>query len=275
MPGIGLRMAFISPNAPRMPPQEMGREFVEAERLDPLGNLVREAVRYGTSIGDRRRRVHRQSSRHVPQEPRLLGPGRGLKHPESNATDAEEFRLLDLRDRDKCIEATRDVQHVYALAADMGGMGFISKNHATILRSNALINLHTLEAARVTGVSRYLYTSSACIYPEHLQTETDAAPLKEEDAYPAQPQDAYEWEKLITEKACEYYRDQYGLEVRVVRFHNIYGPYGTHDCEKAPAAICRKVARRMTVRPLRSGVTTNRLGPSASSTTASRESSGS
>jgi nucleoside-diphosphate-sugar epimerase len=124
-------------------------------------------------------------------------------------------------------------------------MGFISKNHATILRNNALINLNTIEAARINGVSRYLYTSSACVYPEYRQMETSIEPLREEDAYPAQPQDAYGWEKLLTEKLCEYYTEEHGLETRTVRFHNVYGPFGTFDGgrEKAPAAICRKVAQ--------------------------------
>ena len=171
--------------------------------------------------------------------------GVDLKHPEYTEIDADEFEILDLREQDMARRATRDVDHVYALAADMGGMGFISQNHATILRNNSLINLHTLESARLSGVSRYFYTSSACIYPEYRQTETDIEPLKEEDAYPAAPQDAYGWEKLVTEKLCEYYYDEYGLETRTVRFHNIYGPYGTYDGgrEKAPAAICRKVAK--------------------------------
>ena len=126
----------------------------------------------------------------------------------------------------------------------MGGMGFISANHAQILHNNALINLHTLDAARVNGVERYLYTSSACIYPDHLQTDADVVPLKESDAFPANPQDAYGWEKLVTEKLVEYYGQDYNLDVRIVRFHNIYGPYGTYDGgrEKAPAALCRKVA---------------------------------
>lgn len=112
------------------------------------------------------------------------------------------------------------------------------------MHNNALINLHTLEAARVHGVQRYFYSSSACIYPEHLQTDAQVVPLKEDDAYPANPQDAYGWEKLITEKLCEYYTADHGIETRVVRFHNIYGPYGTWQGgrEKAPAAICRKVA---------------------------------
>jgi nucleoside-diphosphate-sugar epimerase len=123
-------------------------------------------------------------------------------------------------------------------------MGFISANHAVILRNNALISVHTMEAARVNGVRRYLYTSSACVYPEHLQTSADVTPLKETDAYPAAPQDAYGWEKLFTEKLAEYFAAEFGLDTRIVRFHNIFGPYGTWDGgrEKAPAAICRKVA---------------------------------
>jgi GDP-D-mannose 3', 5'-epimerase len=133
---------------------------------------------------------------------------------------------------------------VWALAADMGGMGFISANHADIMRSNVIININTLEAARSAAVKRYLYTSSACIYPEHLQVDTNAKPLAEDMAYPAAPQDGYGWEKLYTEKLCEYYYRQYQLDVRIVRFHNIYGPLGTWQGgrEKAPAAICRKVA---------------------------------
>lgn len=170
--------------------------------------------------------------------------GVDLKYPEFTDVDADEFEILDLRRWDNCLQATRGVDHVYALAADMGGMGFISENHATILRNNALINLHTIDAARVNGVSRYFFTSSACIYPEHLQTETEVAPLKEDDAYPAYPQDAYGWEKLIIERACEYFSDEFGLDTRIVRFHNIYGPYGTYEGgrEKAPAALSRKVA---------------------------------
>jgi GDP-D-mannose 3',5'-epimerase len=164
--------------------------------------------------------------------------------PEYTVGDADEFELRDLRRFDECLLATRGIDHVYALAADMGGMGFISANHATILRNNALINLHTLEAARVNGASRYLFSSSACIYPDHLQTEANVAPLKEEDAYPASPQDAYGWEKLLAERLCLYYTGEFGLETRIVRFHNIYGPYGTYDGgrEKVPAALCRKVA---------------------------------
>jgi nucleoside-diphosphate-sugar epimerase len=140
--------------------------------------------------------------------------------PEYTVGDADEFELRDLRRFDECLLATRGIDHVYALAADMGGMGFISTNHATILRNNALINIHTLEAARMNGASRYLFSSSACVYPDHLQTEADVAPLKEEDAYPASPQDAYGWEKLIAERLCLYYSGEFGLETRIVRFHN-------------------------------------------------------
>lgn len=170
--------------------------------------------------------------------------GVDIKEPEFTDIDADEFQLLDLRRWENCLEATKDVDHVFALAADMGGMGFISANHATILHNNALINLHTLEAARENGVGRYLYTSSACIYPEHLQTDADVTPLKESDAFPADPQDAYGWEKLVSEIAAKYYHLDYGMDIRVVRFHNIYGPYGTWTGgrEKAPAALCRKVA---------------------------------
>ena len=171
--------------------------------------------------------------------------GVDIKYPEYTDVDADEFEILDLRTWANCLQAARQVDHVFALAADMGGMGFISANHATILHNNALINLHTLEAARINGVSRYLCTSSACIYPEHLQTETNPAPLKESDAYPANPQDVYGWEKLVTERLCEYYANEYDMSIRVVRFHNIYGPNGTYDGgrgRKALAAICRKVA---------------------------------
>ncbi len=170
--------------------------------------------------------------------------GVDIKRPEFGATEADEFHLMDLRDWRNCLEATRGVDEVYALAADMGGMGFISSHHAEILYNNAMINFQTLEAARRNGVTRYLYTSSACVYPEYRQLTTDAAPLKEENAYPAEPQDAYGWEKLITERLCTHYHQDYGLETRIVRFHNIFGPLGTWEGgrEKAPAAMCRKVA---------------------------------
>jgi GDP-D-mannose 3',5'-epimerase len=170
--------------------------------------------------------------------------GVDVKYPEFSQIDADEFELLDLRRWDNCLQATRGIDEVYALAADMGGMGYISINNAVILRNNALINFHTLEAARMNGIKRYFYTSSACVYPEYRQRDVNLIPLKEEDAYPAQPQDAYGWEKLITEHLCSEYRRDFGIETRIVRFHNIFGPEGTWDGgrEKAPAALCRKVA---------------------------------
>jgi nucleoside-diphosphate-sugar epimerase len=171
--------------------------------------------------------------------------GVDIKFPEFSDSVADEFLLLDLRRYDSCLEATVGIDDVYALAADMGGMGFISANHATILHNNSLIDLNTFEAARVNGVTRYLYTSSACIYPEYLQTETQVTPLKEDDAFPAAPQDAYGWEKLLGELICRYGRDEYDIQTRTVRFHNIYGPLGTYQGgrEKSPAALCRKVAQ--------------------------------
>src|SRR5215471_10062627 len=170
--------------------------------------------------------------------------GVDLKQPEYRPTDADEFELLDLRRWDHCLQATRGIDEVFALAADMGGMGFISAHHAEILHNNSLINLHTLDAARVNGARRYLYTSSACVYPEYRQTDANVTPLREEDAYPAQPQDAYGWEKLIAERLCLHYDEEYEIETRIVRFHNIFGPLGTWEGgrEKAPAALCRKVA---------------------------------
>ena len=170
--------------------------------------------------------------------------GADIKQPEFAPTDADEFLQVDLRRWENCLQATEGIDHVYALAADMGGMGYISAHHANIIHSNLLINLHTIEAARENGASRYFYTSSACVYPEYKQMDADIAPLKEEDAYPAQPQDAYGWEKLVTERVANHYAEDYGMETRIVRFHNIYGPLGTWDGgrEKAPAAMCRKVA---------------------------------
>jgi nucleoside-diphosphate-sugar epimerase len=170
--------------------------------------------------------------------------GVDLKAPEYGATAADEFEYRDLRQWQECLAATREVDDVYALAADMGGMGFISSHHAQILHNNLLISTHTLEAARQNSVGRYLYTSSACIYPEYRQNEADVQPLKEDEAYPAQPQDAYGWEKLLTERLCAHYAEDYGMNVRIVRFHNIFGPQGTWDGgrEKAPAALCRKIA---------------------------------
>jgi GDP-D-mannose 3', 5'-epimerase len=170
--------------------------------------------------------------------------GADVKLPEYAAVNADEFAIADLRLREEALRVMRGTDEVYALAADMGGMGFISSNHGTIFHDNLLMNLNTIEAARVHGTGRYLFSSTACVYPEHLQDHTDVVPLREEVAYPANPQDAYGWEKLVAERLCLYYAEEFGLETRIVRFHNVYGPYGTYDGgrEKVPAALCRKVA---------------------------------
>jgi nucleoside-diphosphate-sugar epimerase len=151
---------------------------------------------------------------------------------------------LDLRRWESCLEATSGMDHVYHLAANMGGIGFIEANKAVIVHDNTLINTHMLEAARRNGASRFLYTSSACIYPGYLQGSPDVTPLKESDAYPADAEDGYGWEKLMAERLCRHYHEDYGLATFSVRFHNIFGPLGTYDGgrEKSPAAICRKVA---------------------------------
>src|SRR3989449_9761564 len=170
--------------------------------------------------------------------------GVDVKRPDYENTRAQEFELLDLRRWDNCLQASQGMDHVYNLAANMGGIGFIHAHKAEIMHDNVLINMHMLEAARLNGVNRYLYTSSACIYPGYRQNAPEVSPLKEDDAYPADPEDGYGWEKLFSERQCRHYWEDYGLETRVVRFHNIYGPLGTYDGgrEKSPAAICRKIA---------------------------------
>jgi GDP-D-mannose 3', 5'-epimerase len=170
--------------------------------------------------------------------------GVDVKRPEYESTAAHEFELLDLRSWDNCLDAMRGVDEVYALAAEMGGIEFIEAHKAQIVRDNTMINVHSIEAARVSGVTRFLFTSSACVYPAFLQKNADVTPLKEEDAYPADAEDGYGWEKLYMERTCRHYREDFGLDTRVVRFHNIFGPLGTYDGgrEKSPAAICRKIA---------------------------------
>jgi len=170
--------------------------------------------------------------------------GVDIKEPEYDPSAANEFSLLDLSRADNCLQATEGMDEVFGLAANMGGIGFIENNKAVIVRDNTLINLQTIEAARINGVKRYLYTSSACIYPGYKQNETDITPLREVDAYPADAEDGYGWEKLYMERVCRHYTEDFGLDTRVVRFHNIFGPLGTYDGgrEKSPAAICRKIA---------------------------------
>jgi GDP-D-mannose 3',5'-epimerase len=158
------------------------------------------------------------------------------------ASNDVENLFLDLKDKDNCLEAAEDANVVFQLAADMGGMGFIENNKALCMLS-VLTNTHMLMAARDKGVERFFYSSSACVYNAEKQTNPDVVALKESDAYPALPEDGYGWEKLFSERMCRHFEEDYGLQCRVARYHNVYGPLGTWTGgrEKAPAAICRKV----------------------------------
>src|ERR1700761_7056498 len=157
-------------------------------------------------------------------------------------TDGVENLSLDLKDQETCHIAARGTSLVYQLAADMGGMGFIENNKALCMLS-VLTNTHMLIAAKDAGVKRFFYSSSACVYNGEKQTDANVIPLKESDAYPALPEDGYGWEKLFSERMCRHFREDFGLETRVARFHNVYGPQGTWTGgrEKAPAAVSRKV----------------------------------
>jgi GDP-D-mannose 3',5'-epimerase len=170
--------------------------------------------------------------------------GVDIKYPEYEATAADEFEILDLRLFSNCDKAVRGIDQIYNLAADMGGIGYITAYLADISRNNSLINAQMLEASRLNGVERFLFSSSACVYAQSKQKSADVTPLKEEDAYPADPEPGYGWEKLWAEELCRYFHKDYKLETRIVRFHNVYGSLGTYDGgkEKAPAAISRKVA---------------------------------
>jgi nucleoside-diphosphate-sugar epimerase len=150
--------------------------------------------------------------------------------------------ILDLKEKPSCYKALMDADYVFDHAADMGGMGFIENNRCLCML-NSLINTHLLLAATDLGVKRYFFASSACVYNADKQKSPDVVPLKEEDAYPAMPEDGYGWEKLFAEQMCHHFHNDFGVETRVARYHNVYGPYGTYDGgrEKAPAAICRKI----------------------------------
>ena len=156
-----------------------------------------------------------------------------------------EWLKLDLRKQENCLLATNGIDKVYNLAANMGGIEFITTVGAEVMHDNLLINTYMLEASRQNKVERFLFTSSACVYPTYRQTTPNVEGLKEEDAYPADPDNFYGWEKLFTEKLCEAYQRDYGIDVGVVRYHNVYGPEGTYEGgrEKSPAALCRKVAQ--------------------------------
>ena len=149
---------------------------------------------------------------------------------------------LDLQEKAACEQALAGAHTVYNLAADMGGMGFIENNRALCMLS-VLINTHLCMAAKTHKVQRFFYASSACVYAADKQTSADVTALKESDAYPAMPEDGYGWEKLFSERMCRHFREDFGLQTRVARYHNVYGPNGTYDGgrEKAPAAVCRKV----------------------------------
>jgi len=170
--------------------------------------------------------------------------GADLKPPEAwyqRFGDVDNLQL-DLRKPDDCQRAARAARWVFNLAADMGGMGFIESHKADCMLS-VLISTNMLEAARQSGAERLFYSSSACVYAAEKQTSPEVVPLKEADAYPAMPEDGYGWEKLFSERMCRHFSEDYGLQTRVARYHNVYGPHGTYDGgrEKAPAAICRKV----------------------------------
>jgi nucleoside-diphosphate-sugar epimerase len=170
--------------------------------------------------------------------------GVDIKLPEYESSAADDFKLLDLRRWENCLQATEETDEVYNLAADMGGIGYITAYLADIARNNTLINAHMLEASRTNGVKKFLFSSSACVYAQSKQKDADVTPLREEDAFPAEPEPGYGWEKLYAEELCRYYRKDYKFDTHIVRFHNVYGPLGTYDGgkEKAPAAISRKVA---------------------------------
>ena len=170
--------------------------------------------------------------------------GADIKYPEFSPKDeADEFLLLDLRDFRNAMKAVTGMDKVYTLAADMGGIGFITAVKADVVRNNVLINTNMAEASHLAGVKRLFFSSSACIYPAYKQLDADVAPLKESDAYPADPEDGYGWEKLLSERMYKNFKEDHGLEVRISRYHNIYGPEGTYDGgrEKAPAALARKI----------------------------------
>lgn len=154
-----------------------------------------------------------------------------------------ENMRLDLSIKENCYIATKGMDEVYNLAADMGGMGFIENNKALCMLS-VLINTHMLLASRDNDVERYFFSSSACVYADYKQKDSNNPGLKEEDAYPAMPEDGYGWEKLFGERMCRHFMEDFGLQTRVARFHNVYGPHTSYKDgrEKAPAAICRKIA---------------------------------
>jgi GDP-D-mannose 3', 5'-epimerase len=171
--------------------------------------------------------------------------GVDIKHPEFSKTVADEFEILDLQKQEDCLKATKGVDTVFSLAANMGGIGWTHVAPAMIMHDNLLISTNTLEACRINEVENIFYSSSACVYPNYLQEANDSPGLKEDKVFPADPDMEYGWEKLTSEILHETYKKSYGLNIKIARFHNIYGPLGTYDGgrEKSPAAICRKIAK--------------------------------
>jgi nucleoside-diphosphate-sugar epimerase len=169
--------------------------------------------------------------------------GADLKQPQFEPSSAHEFEIVDLRRAEACLTATRDVSQIYHLASETG-IGHVMTERAKIARNNTMMNVHILEAARLSNIKRFLFCSSAYVYPRHLQKKPNIRPLREDDAWSADPEEGCGLEKLYMEKLCQYYKEDFGLETRVARFHNVYGPLARYDGgkEKAPAAICRKVA---------------------------------
>ena len=149
---------------------------------------------------------------------------------------------LDLKDYQNCLEVSKSVDYIFNMACNMGGMGFIENNKAECMLS-VLINTNLLRASLSNNIKKYFFSSSACVYNADKQMDVFVPGLKEEDAYPAQPEDGYGWEKLFSERMCRHFYEDFGLETRIVRYHNVYGPLGTYDGgrEKAPAALCRKI----------------------------------
>jgi len=171
--------------------------------------------------------------------------GVDIKYPEFSPKDeADEFLLLDLRDFNNCLKATNGIDKVYTLAANMGGIGFITSVKADVMRDNVLINTNMAEASRQNKIKRLFFSSSACVYPTFKQRNSEVTALKESDAYPSDPDNEYGWEKLFSERLYQNYCKEHGLDVRIVRYHNIFGEEGTYEGgrEKAPAALCRKIA---------------------------------
>lgn len=170
--------------------------------------------------------------------------GIDIKKPDFSKSFADEFIIADLRDQKLVKKYLYPADELYMLAANMGGMGFISCNGPQIVHDNSIINLNLLQQAAQIGIKKVFFSSSACVYPENKQLDPNNTGLKEEDAYPASPDTAYGWEKIFTEQACLSYSKELGIATRIARFHNIYGPDGTYDGgrEKSPAALCRKIA---------------------------------